>query len=347
MDLSMAYDRSKVLPALYRRAGVQKRHSVLLEEVPPGDLPRQSFYQKAFDDQDRGPTTRERMARYASEAPRLATEACSKALQRANLAVREVTHLVTVSCSGFSAPGFDVSLFDSLELPRSASRTHLGFMGCHGAMNGLRVASAYATDPQARVLVCAVEVCSLHHQYTSEPQQLVANTLFSDGAAAVVVGQSLESSSWQLVANGSLVIPGTLDMMSWNIGNHGFQMTLSPLVPEVILRTLRPWLSDWLSTQGTSLSEVEGWGIHPGGPRILRACTDALGLLQSATQHSTDVLADCGNMSSPTVLFILDRLQAHGIRNCVLLAFGPGLTIEAALLRATLFGRPPDYQHAK
>jgi predicted naringenin-chalcone synthase len=135
------------------------------------------------------------------------------------------------------------------------------------------------------------------------------------------------------LSSGSLVVPQTEDLMSWNIGDHGFQMTLSPRVPEAIQSSLRTWLEGWLAGEGIGLDEIAHWGIHPGGPRILQACLDALQLEPSAIQTSRDVLAEFGNMSSPTILFIVERL----IRNqtpgpCVLLAFGPGLTIEAALV---------------
>jgi prepilin-type processing-associated H-X9-DG protein len=211
-------------------------------------------------------------------------------------------------------------------------------MGCHGALNALRVARAFAdANPDARILVCAIELCSLHHQYGWHPEQIVANALFADGSAALVCGHASDEARGdqkpRWLSSGSLVVPQTEDLMSWNIGDHGFQMTLSPRVPDAIQGSLRRWVEGWLASEEIGFDEIAQWGIHPGGPRILQACVDALQLEPSAIQTSRDVLAEFGNMSSPTILFIVERL----IRNktpgpCVLLAFGPGLTIEAALV---------------
>ena len=326
--------RAAAIPALYRQTGVQTRYSVVLEPSPPGEPVQQSFYQPASDASDRGPSTAERLAWYEREVNRLAHRACLSALEDAGIEPAEIDQLITVSCSGFSAPGVDVSLIESLCLRRDVTRTHIGFMGCHGALNGLRMARGLtAQSPADRVLLCCVELCSLHQQYTSDPQQLVANALFSDGAAALVLGEeSPASPGWKLRDQRSWLIPGTRQMMSWRIGNHGFEMSLSPEVPGVIQTTLRPWLAGWLSERGLTVAEIAGWAIHPGGPRILTACADGLNIDRQHLQTSQAVLAEFGNMSSPTVLFILDRLRrAEHTRPCVALAFGPGLTIEAAL----------------
>ncbi len=234
----------------------------------------------------------------------------------------------------FQRAGVDVGLVERLSLNRNVSRTHIGFMGCHGALNGLRVASALSRSTPGTVLVCCVELCSLHHQYTRDPQQIVANSLFSDGAAAVV-GSSRDYAGqcWQLLDQFSTVLPDTADNMAWRIGDHGFEMRLSPAVPAIVKREVGPWLAARLAEHSLRIADVKSWAIHPGGPRILAACGESLGLAAGQLVPSQQVLADYGNMSSPTVLFILKELLADG-RNlpCVMLAFGPGLTIEAALV---------------
>ena len=142
-----------------------------------------------------------------------------------------VTHLVTISCSGFYAPGFDIALAKQLPLVSKVARTHLGFMGCQGALNGLRVARAFLdADPTACVLVCALELCSLHHQYGWDAERIVANALFADGAAAVVaLGKpAARPADYRIIATGSTLIDDSEDAMSWRIANHGFEMTLSP-----------------------------------------------------------------------------------------------------------------------
>jgi predicted naringenin-chalcone synthase len=235
----------------------------------------------------------------------------------------------------------DVALMERLGLPPTAQRVHVGFMGCHGAVNGLRVAGAMAAaDPAARVLLCCVELCSLHYAYDGDPQRIVANTLFADGAAAAVLagpdggtGYGEERSPWRLAATGSRVFPGSRDAMTWRIGDHGFEMTLSPRVPALIRENLRPWLDGWLESHGLRVEEVGSWALHPGGPRVLAAVAEALNLGGGAVRPSRQVLEEHGNMSSPTVLFILQSLgEEQAARPCVVLAFGPGLTAEAALL---------------
>lgn len=328
--------QSRLVAALYRKAGVQQRytalpHQIALEWLPPemagGPLPADLVLH--------GPTTAERMQFFAEHAPPLAAEASRRALAAADLPPEQITHLVTVSCTGFAAPGVDTALINQLGLPPTTQRIQVGFMGCHGAINGLRTAQALAdADPAARVLLCAVELCSLHYRFHWDPERIVANALFGDGAAAVVgsASQAHDPNAWRVAATGSCLLPDSADAMTWKIGDHGFEMTLDARVPELIVRHLRPWLMTWLASHGHSLETIGSWAIHPGGPRILGAIEDSLGLRREQTEVSREVLAQHGNMSSPTVLFIVGRLRAqHAPRPCVALGFGPGMFAEAAL----------------
>jgi predicted naringenin-chalcone synthase len=327
-------DQARVLCELYRRAGVRRRHSVVLESSNETDTVRQSMYPPRSEERPLGPTTSERMRLYERHAGLLATTAARRAFAAARMEPSEITHLVTVSCSGFHAPGFDIELLQTAGLSPSVARTHVGFMGCHGALNGLRVADAFLqADPNANVLLCCVELCSLHHQYGWAPDRIVSNALFADGAAAVVLTPHDDvSTGWRLRASGSVVLPGTQGDMGWRIRDHGFEMTLSARVPELIKQHLRSWMSEWLGARGLRLDEIRSWAFHPGGPRILSAAGEALGLQREQWAVSESVLADFGNMSSPTILFILDRMRQEAVSGpCVALAFGPGLTIEAAL----------------
>jgi len=332
-----------LIQALYRRAGVQTRGSVLLETSEDTEATAERFYWLAKDIDDKGPGTAERMKRYELEAPLLATRAAAEALSAAAIDPTDITHLITVSCSGFSAPGVDLYLIENLGLCATVSRTHVGFMGCHGALNGLRVARAFAAaDPDAVVMVCAVELCSLHHQYGWDPQKIVANSLFADGAA-VVIGRGAHDSiaastdaafPGSLVDNYSCVIPGTADMMTWNVRDNGFEMSLSPEVPGVITRMLPGVLEQFLGRNGLNLADIQSWAIHPGGPRILAATAEAAHLSEETMNPSVTILQRCGNMSSPTVLFILEELKSRSAElPCVMLGFGPGLNVEMALLR--------------
>jgi predicted naringenin-chalcone synthase len=325
----------RLLETLHRRSGVSTRHSVLLTPPGPESPGPQTFF---------GPTspgTGERMRRYALEAPPLALRAVLAALEQAGLPPERITHLITVSCTGFHAPGVDLALMAALPLGAGVARTHVGFMGCHGALNGLRVAAGFTgADPQACVLLCAVELCSLHLQYGWDAERIVANALFADGAAALVAaGEGVAAAGaslpplGRLVASGSLLVPASTGAMSWGIEDHGFAMGLSPQVPDLIGRHLRPWLEAWLAGHQLTLAAIRSWAVHPGGPRILSAVTAALDLDPRLIEPSRAVLNACGNMSSPTLLFILERLQRSGAPGpCLALAFGPGLCVEVALL---------------
>jgi predicted naringenin-chalcone synthase len=327
--------QQRILKTLYRRAGVTKRHSVVLTASTNGHPAKQSFYVQN-DSLPDGPTTAERMEKYDAFAAPLAIEASRRALGEAQVDGSQVTHLVTVSCSGFSAPGVDLAIIRELQLRPDTSRTHIGFMGCHGALNGLRVAKAFAeSTPGASVLLSAVELCTLHHQYRWQPDQIVANALFADGAAAVVLQADVADrpdDAWHLLDLRSTVIPDSAHLMHWRIEDHGFQMSLSPQVPALIDNSLRVWLTQWLDEHDLRIEDIGAWAIHPGGPRIVEACARAISSSPDCLSDSLAVLAEYGNMSSPTVLFILDRLwRRQAARPCVALAFGPGIAVEAAL----------------
>lgn len=334
---------SDVLPALYRMTRVKYRGSVLLEGPSEKEV-QQSFYPPASAVDDRGPSTAERMERFTAEAAPLAVRSARGALADASIDATAVSHLVTVTCTGFYAPGIDVELIEKLGLPLDIERVQVGFMGCHGAINGLRVARALSeADPQAVVLVVAVELCSLHYQYGWDTDRVVSNALFADGSGAVVVGRgesqvasALGAGRVQVLATGSRLVPQSRDAMTWGIGDHGFEMTLSATVPGLIESSLEPFVRGWLAKRGLDVEGIGGWAVHPGGPRILTAVEDALRLPGEALEISRCVLADHGNMSSATLLFVLEHFRAQRVPGpWLMLGFGPGLEIEVALLAAS------------
>jgi predicted naringenin-chalcone synthase len=324
----------RLLSVIFQKSEVHTRSSVILQ--PPGVPICQDLYSPMAGPDDHGPTTAQRMERYAREAPLLGLQAARQALANSGVAAERITHLITVTCTGFHAPGIDVSLIKQLDLRPTVQRVQIGFMGCHGAINGLRVAQAFAAaDPDARILLCAVELCSLHFYYGWDVDKVKANALFADGAGALVAGAPATGGSpcWHVADTGSCLLPDSEDAMTWRIGNNGFEMTLSPRVPELIQAYLRPWLSEWLSRHDLSLGDVNSWAVHPGGPRIVSSVAELLQLSEASIATSRSVLAEYGNMSSPTLLFILDRLRREGARlPCVALGFGPGLIAEVALL---------------
>lgn len=333
-------EQAQMLESLYRHTEIESRHVVFRAREVCAVVNGVGTSNSAFipdSKKDRGPTTAVRMERYQKEALPLAIESSRAALDQAEIRPREITHLVTVSCTGFAAPGVDIGLMKALGLKPTTQRTNVGFMGCHGALNGLRVAAAITgSDPKARVLLCATELCSLHYYYGWNPKKMVGNALFADGSAAVV-GVSAEQADpgeWQVAANGSCLFEDSEFAMSWHIGNHGFDMMLSTRIPTLIADNLRPWVEEWLGRHSLDIASVGSWAIHPGGPRILNAVEEALGIPKGSTDISREVLSRCGNMSSPTVLFILEKLrQRNAPRPCVALGFGPGLAAEGAILR--------------
>jgi len=324
----------RLLPIVYKKSTVKRRYSVILK-ASEGDLrDRQELYAPVTSPEDVGPGTAERMRYFEKYAGRLALKASQQSLKQAGVQAKEITHLVTVSCTGLVAPGFDIDLVRTLPLKPDTPRTHVGFMGCHGAVIGLRLAEAFTrNDPTARVLLCSTELCSLHYQYQATAEQIVANALFADGSAALVLGQSENAADvWSLRDCGTGLIGGSQEMMSWRVGNHGFDMTLSPELPDLVENNLRPWMEDWLGTFDLKPEDIRTWAAHPGGPRILRGFQQAINLTRRDLAASYHILEQFGNMSSATILFLIDELQNRKAElPCVAIGFGPGITIESAL----------------
>lgn len=383
---------------LFKKTGIVRRHTVVPYQVAYnwcGDRADESDKRRDLaipstikpsvtPGASPGPTTGERMALYARFASPLACRSAELALAASGVERRAITHLVTVTCTGFDAPGVDLELIHQLGMSPTVQRINVGFMGCHGAINGLRAALAIArSDSEARVLLCAVELCSLHFRFQWDPEGVIGNALFADGSASVVLGQVAEpartgpqatpanapgpvvelasesesesgirsaaSDAWQVVETGSMVIPESREAMSWGVGNFGFDMKLTSEVGEKINAHLRSWLTQWLAAYDLTLADIDHWGVHPGGPKILDAVDGSLDLPVDALSTSRHVLKQHGNMSSPTVLFILDAFTRQlasvkrrssddvsngvGGQHCLLLAFGPGLVAEVALLR--------------
>jgi predicted naringenin-chalcone synthase len=310
---------------------------------------------------DRRPGTAARMARWSEAARPLAVHAAREALSAARLDAARVTHVVTASCTGFEAPGVDLAVFEALGIPRGCRRVHIGFMGCHAAINALAVArDAARSDPAACVLVVCVEVSSVHFHGSARPDQIVADALFADGAAAfVVLGADAASAhdaartavadtparadadssacacDLRLEGAHSVVLPDSRDDMRWQIGDHGFEMTLGARVPEILRGAVGPWVRRTLeSAHSLGLDAVRSWAIHPGGPRVLDSVLEGLALPPSAGDDSRAVLREHGNMSSATIGFILARLaRAPEPGPIAALAFGPGLVGELLVLR--------------
>jgi predicted naringenin-chalcone synthase len=274
-----------------------------------------------------------RNALYAEHASALALEAARQALATSGFDAEQVTHVVTASCTGFVSPGPDLALVTALGLAPSTARLHVGFMGCSAAFPALRAADAVCrADPDAVVLVVCVELCTLHLGVSDEPEQIVAMSLFADGAAAAVVtARDAPGPALELVGFLTGLLPDSIDEMRWTIGDTGFVMHLSSKVPTHLGRGIRSGLAPLLPEGADA---VDAWAVHPGGRSIVDNVQEALALPDAAMAPTRGVLRRYGNMSSPTVLFVLRELLAAGARGTVCaMAFGPGLTLEAARMR--------------
>lgn len=308
----------KLFMRMADRSGIDHRWSVL---APPGGQPHNrpgGFYHD-------WPSTATRMQCYAEQAPRLALEAIAKLREEAGL--DGVTHLVVASCTGFVAPGIDQIIARALGLD-NVERTVVGFMGCYAAVCALRTAfHIVRSDPQARVLTVAVELCTLHLQKTQALEQLLAMLQFSDGAGAALV--TAEPRGFEMSHLFSRALEESAELIQWKIGDTGFEMTLSGEVPQRIQHALeKPEVRATLCN-GWGAGEIDSWAVHAGGRSILDAVEKGLELPQGALFASRDILARCGNMSSATLMFVLAELMGRpDVGKGVAIAFGPGLAAE-------------------
>jgi predicted naringenin-chalcone synthase len=310
------------------RSQIERRWSCLTPAAPGCN---ESIDVDGFYTLGRFPSTAERMSRYEVEAPRLAAAAVAR-LGLGETA-RDVTHLVVTSCTGFSAPGVDFELVRRCGLDPAVERTVIGFMGCYAAITALKLARhVVRSDPSAKVLVVSVELCTLHLQETDDLERLLTFLLFGDGCSAALV--SAEPAGLALDGFNAVLVQQAADQITWNIGDLGFDMVLSGRVPGTITEALRAGAAQVLRGPPDA---IDLWAVHPGGRTVLDAVDGAFGLGPAALAASRAVLRDYGNMSSPTVMFVLDALlrakAPAGARGCAM-AFGPGLTAETMLFSA-------------
>ena len=277
------------------------------------------------------PSTARRMHMFERFAPDLARQALDKLFPAG--ARRDISHVLVTSCTGLYAPGLDFEIVDHLGLDPGVERTMIGFMGCYAAINALKLARHIVrSEPAARVLVVNLELCTLHLQETQDLEQVLSFLVFGDGCAASLITadpQGLAIDSFTAVR-----VPQTEGLITWRIRELGFDMILSGKVPGEIGRSLRERSTD--VTGGSEVEAVDLWAVHPGGRSILDAVEQGLGLPKAALAGSRDILQRFGNMSSATVMFVLQSLMAnaeHGQRGCAM-SFGPGLTAETMLFHA-------------
>lgn len=319
---------------IFSNSKIKKRYSVIPDYQDSslrGELYSQSFPEKI-------PGTYERNKIYKEAAPKLALEASKKALSEWGNDPSNITHVISVSCTGMMAPGIEFLLMDQLGLSRTCTKLGINFMGCFGAFRGLATARAFALEnSKNRILVVCTELCSLHMQAERDIGTFVSNALFSDGAAAVIVGAQPDSSEktlWEIHKHSSYAIEESLDEMTWEVGNHGFIMNLSQKVPQWVKKNINEF-SQLLIGKDLAFSDCL-WAVHPGGKAILESVAEACSLNPDGDlRDSWQVLKNFGNMSSATFLFVLENMlkQSNTKEWSIGLGFGPGLTLEGVLLR--------------
>ncbi len=326
----------KKIQYLYNQTGIESRASVIEDYG-------KSFGEFKFYPNSRNmepmPTVGDRMRVYEQNAIILSEKAVKNTLPP-DYDISKVTHLITVSCTGMYAPGIDVELVDRLGMRTSTKRTAINFMGCYGAFNAMKTADQICkAEPGSQVLVVAVELCTIHFQGHANEESIVTNALFADGAAGILISSNKTPGINFSLENfySDLIYQGRNEMV-WKINDFGFEMRLTALVPEYIKSGIGALAKNLLSYLNLEVSSIDYFAIHPGGKKILEVIEEEFSLTREDNQFAYEVLKQHGNMSSPTVLFVLRKLQEAMTtedheKTVLSFAFGPGLTMESMLLK--------------
>lgn len=319
---------NRKLRFLYARSGIDQRYSVLSDYNRP--INEWKFYPQT-EGLEPFPSLEQRMTVYNKQAPLLSVKAARASLQN-KLHHTDVTHLITVSCTGMTAPGLDLHVMEALGLNKNISRTSVNFMGCYAAIHALKIADAIVgNDKAARVLIICTELCTLHFQKEPTMDNMASSLLFGDGsAAALVTADDFAGDGVFIDGFYSEVLSKGKTDMAWELSSTGFLMTLSGYVPDLIEEDFKGVTERALAKQSLGLDDVSHWCIHPGGKRILEAIGKSITLSPEKLQEGYDVLREFGNMSSATILFVLNKLMEKktAMPKLFAAAFGPGLTVE-------------------
>jgi len=324
------------LKFLYHQSAIEARYSV----IPDYSLNANEWqFYPASENLEPFPNLELRMKWYNKTAPALSMNAVEKCIDQ-KINKDEITHLITVSCTGMSAPGLDLQIMEAMKLPKHIFRTSVNFMGCYAAIHGMKLADAFCkNDKNAKVLIVCTELCTLHFQKETTLDNIASALLFGDGSSAILVvhddnqleGLRIKNFYSEVGFNGK-------EHMSWELSSSGFLMTLSGYVPELIGQDFNQLLQNALQNANMNEEEISHWCIHPGGKRILTSIEKCTSITEDDLQYSFKVLNDYGNMSSPTILFVLKEIM-NSLENkkeqkakIFGAAFGPGLTMETFIL---------------
>jgi len=339
---AMDETENRKLKFLYNRSGIDTRYSVIRDYSRP--LHEWRFYPQS-ENLEPFPSLEQRMTYFNKYAAPLSVDAIRNCLD-GKMHDHSITHIITVSCTGMSAPGLDLQVMELMDLPKNIYRTSVNFMGCYAAIHALKMADAICkTESHAKVMIVCTELCTLHFQREPTQDNIASSLLFGDGsAAALVVSEDEARPGLRLDSFYSEVVPKGKKDMAWELSSTGFLMTLSGYVPELLEEDFEPLVSRALQYANTAKNDIAHWCVHPGGKRILESIHKSLGLHNGELQPSYDVLQKFGNMSSPTILFVLKDIlhqlsignaqnnkamrDGHSPQKVLGAAFGPGLTME-------------------
>ena len=325
---------------LYHQSGIESRYSVIPDySRAAGEW---KFYPNS-ENLEPFPSLELRMAWYHKYAAALSVDAIRQCID-GHIASGAITHLITVSCTGMSAPGLDLQVAELLDLPRNIYRTSVNFMGCYAAIHAMKMADAICkTDPRAHVLLVCTELCTLHFQKEPTADNIASGLLFADGAAAALITHNGHAQrGWHMDSFYAEIVARGKKDMAWELSGNGFLMTLSSYIPDLIAEDFEALAGRALQEAGVAKDSITHWCIHPGGKRILEVIEKAMQLPADGLKHCYDILSAFGNMSSATILFVLkeimqERQSATGNRAEVFgAAFGPGLTMETFVLSQEL-----------
>lgn len=331
--MQQAYNLSptdqRKLSFLYSQSGIKQRHSVLKDF----SLPPQQWQFINIESSEYTPLEK-RMQLYRQHALPLSLQAAQECLGKLKAAVT-ITHLITVSCTGMSAPGLDLELVETMNLAPNIFRTSVNFMGCYAGIHALKLGKMICdTDAKANVLIVATELCTLHFQQEYTLDNAASSLLFADGSAAIIMSNNASNKAIASVDNFySTVVFGGKKDMAWELSSKGFLMTLSGYIPQLIEHDIEALVQAALQQNNLTTKDIEYWCVHPGGRKIVDTIQKQLKLDEHAMAHSRKVLSDCGNMSSATIFFVLEQIcqkaqQTQTKGNALGIAFGPGLTME-------------------
>ncbi len=314
---------------VYKHSGIKTRHSAL-RDFRYYNPEMFDFFPKN-QELEPFPSTGHRMKAFQKEAPSLAQEAIHNCLNKTSFSPKEITHIILISCTGMYAPGLELEIIHRMGFSQQVERYCIHFMGCYAAFNALKLADRICdSDAGAKVLILSVELCTLHFQKIYTEDNLLANALFGDGAAAALVCQ--QSSGIRIKDYQSNIFKDGENEMAWHIGDFGFEMKLSKYIPALLEKGIG-MLKEQME-QRFNLSQIKHFAIHPGGKQILKKVEEAFSISPSQNGHAHHILERFGNMSSSSILFVLQSIMGDPLTkgNLLAMGFGPGLTMETLLL---------------